>query len=102
MKIKHILLSLFLSLLNIQAFASSGYFNPYCQLNGVLHGPHIKKEEEFKMLLEPTRTPNFQAISAVIGAIIVAPTEVLKDPSCKISKYTKQLVDYYKEHKIKI
>lgn len=95
MKTKYILATLFLTLFNVNSFATTiGYTGDFCEFNGV----EQNKETEFAMLLEPSDTASFALISNVVAAIAIAPTTDLANPNCPISRYTKQLLDYYQKN----
>lgn len=91
---------LFFTLVSTLAFAD--YVGDYCNYSGVYSDPSIPKEEEFNMLLERIESPNFKEISKAISAIAVASKKELNDTECKISKYARQLLEYYQKNKQKI
>jgi len=95
-----ILLALFFTLFSMQSFAD--YIGDYCDYNGVYNKPSIAKEEEFAMLFERIESPNFREITKAIAAVAMTPQEELNTATCAISKYARQLLEYYQKNEIKI
>lgn len=97
---KKLLLALFFTLFSMRSFAD--YVGDYCNYNGVYNKPSISKEEEFAMLLERMESPNFKEITKAMAAVASTPQEELNTLACPISKYAKQLLEYYQKNEQKI
>ncbi len=99
-----IIFIMFLALLsiNVDSFAAFYAGSSFCSFNGILNSQSRTREEEFNMLLEPEENPNFEAMSSAVGALTVVPVKDLKNPECNVSKYTKDLLEFYKNNKDKI
>ncbi len=97
MKIKYILI-LSLALFSANSFADFGYTGDYCLFDGISNNPKLSQEEEFAMLLEPNDSRYFTLMADAVASIVFTPLKILKDPNCKISNYTKNLLEYYQKH----
>ena len=103
MKTKY-LLALFLVgiSISINSSASMRESRTLCDFEKIIDSTEITLEEEFAMLLEPTWTPNFQAIAEAISVLAITPPEDLNNPKCPIYKYAREFLDYYNRNKEKI
>lgn len=117
MKIKYILLglvfTLFVTLFNGNVLASRDFtgcmeLNMFCNYQGMRKDLE-KADEEFNMLLEPIKNPNFQEMQVVIDRIIGCACssekhmDILKNsPNCNVTKYTQRLLKFYEVNKEKI
>lgn len=81
--------------------ASSDYTKPEknCDFEKIIASHNVTRQREFDMLLEPSCTPNFQTAVFGIVVLISASPEELNDEQCPIYKYTRELLDYYKQNK---
>lgn len=76
----------------------------YCDYQG-LYNDINNTDEEFKMLLEPNKHANFQAMFGAIFYLSecskVNPEcmKALKDQSCGVSVYVKKLIKFFDENK---
>ncbi|MBU0745120.1 MAG: hypothetical protein KKE11_07175 [Gammaproteobacteria bacterium] len=110
MKTKHTFLltfifSLCVCLLNGSAAAYSlrcDEVELYCGYEGMYRNVD-EANEEFNMLSEPARRPNFQEMFIVVSYIFNCAQKnagcmrALKNPDCNVSKYTKRLIKFYED-----
>ena len=113
MKDKFILLPflmLFTFLLNTadaSSIVSCDEVKMYCDYKGVFQNID-NTDEEFEMLLEPQKHANFQQMFGSLFYVYECSREkaecmkALKDPNCSISQYTKKLIKFYDDNKVKI
>lgn len=88
----------------LSAYSDSDTF---CQYEGML-GNLDEADKEFKMLLESPNHPNFQSMYTIVFQLLKRSRmsekylEVLKNPECNVSKYTRKLLTYYEDNEEKI
>jgi len=108
MKFKHVFSTLILTwavfLFNESVFACMD-LKMFCNYQG-MRDDLKNADEEFNMLLEPTRNPNFQTMRVVLDLILGCTCSseehmhILKNnPNCVITEYTKKLLKFYEANK---
>jgi hypothetical protein len=79
----------------------------FCQYQGML-GNLDEVDKEFAMLLESPNHPNFQSMYTTVSQLLEKVRtsekhlEVLRNPECNVSKYTRKLLTCYEANKEKI
>lgn len=116
MKIKIILISFLVifMVLFIKAFAYGDHIecenvDRFCHYQGMFRNID-GAEEEFQMLLEPIKHPNFQWMFQTTMYIFANACdsdntkclEIVRNSNCNVAKYTKKLFRFYEAHKEKI
>ena len=107
-----LLIALFVAMEVASAVTSHESITPdeldtFCKYQGML-GNLAEADKEFKMLLEPPNYPNFQSMYMVVSQLSQQIRtskkylEMLKNPTCNVSKYTRGLLTYYEANKVKI